>query len=100
MLQIVRIFLKCTLDSRSHMAGEWLAYGELGLAAIGFAPFAIHRWSCGNWAKQKLECPDELSGLDITVLLPVWNEELIIEKKLANLAKQDFKASLVRRFSS
>ena len=69
-------------------------YGELGLAAIGFAPFALHRWSCGNWAKQKLECPEELSGL---IRYPVAgvNEELIIEKKLANLAKQDFKASLV-----
>ena len=77
------------------MAGEWLAYGELGLAAVGFAPFAIHRWSCGNWARQKLECPEELSGLDMTILLPVWNEELIIEKKLANLAKQDFKVHLL-----
>ena len=77
------------------MAGEWLAYGELGLAAVGFAPFAIHRWSCGNWSKQKLECPEELSGLDMTILLPVWNEELIIEKKLANLAKQDFKVHLL-----
>lgn len=77
------------------MAGEWLAYGELGLAAVGFAPFAIHRWSCGNWSKQKLECPEEISGLDMTILLPVWNEELIIEKKLANLAKQDFKAHLL-----
>ncbi len=77
------------------MAGEWLAYGELGLAAIGFAPFALHRWSCSQWSKQKLECPEELSGLDMTILLPVWNEELIIEKKLANLAKQDFKAHLL-----
>ena len=77
------------------MAGEWLAYGELGLAAVGFAPFAIHRWSCGNWSRQKLECPEELSGLEMTILLPVWNEELIIEKKLANLAKQDFKAHLL-----
>jgi len=77
------------------MAGEWLAYGELGLAAVGFAPFAIHRWSCGNWAKQKLECPEELSGLDMTILLPVWNEELIIEKKLASLARQDYKAHLL-----
>ena len=77
------------------MAGEWLAYGELGLAAVGFAPFAIHRWSCGNWSRQKLECPEELSGLDMTILLPVWNEELIIEKKLANLAKQDFKVHLL-----
>ena len=77
------------------MAGEWLAYGELGLAAVGFAPFAIHRWSCGNWSRQKLECPEELSGLEMTILLPVWNEELIIEKKLANLAKQDFKVHLL-----
>ena len=77
------------------MAGEWLAYGELGLAAVGFAPFAIHRWSCGNWSKQKLQCPEELSGLDMTILLPVWNEELIIEKKLASLAKQDFRAHLL-----
>ena len=77
------------------MAGEWLAYGELGLAAIGFAPFALHRWTCGLWSKQNLECPEELSGLDMTILLPVWNEELIIEKKLANLAKQNFKANLL-----
>ena len=77
------------------MAGEWLAYGELSLAAIGFAPFALHRWSCGNWSKQKMQCPEELSGLDMTILLPVWNEELIIEKKLANLSKQNFKAHLL-----
>ena len=77
------------------MAGEWLAYGELGLAAIGFAPFAIHRLSCASWKNQRLDCPEELSGLEITILLPVWNEELIIEKKLSNLAKQDFKANLL-----
>jgi len=77
------------------MAGEWLAYGELGLAVVGFAPFAIHRLSCGSWINQKLECPEELSGLEITILLPVWNEELIIEKKLSNLAKQDFKSRLI-----
>jgi hypothetical protein len=77
------------------MAGEWLAYGELGLAAIGFAPFALHRWSCGNWAKQELKCPELDSNLEITILLPVWNEGLIIENKLASLAKQDIKADLL-----
>tara|TARA_B100000925_G_scaffold263630_1_gene221665 strand:- start:29 stop:1213 length:1185 start_codon:yes stop_codon:yes gene_type:complete len=77
------------------MAGEWLAYGELGLAAVGFAPFAIHRISCGSWINQKLECPEELSGYEITVLLPVWNEGLIIEKKLSNLANQNYKAHLL-----
>ncbi len=77
------------------MAGEWLAYGELSLAAIGFAPFALHRWSCGNWAKQELTCPEQDSNLPITILLPVWNEGLIIEKKLASLAKQDVKSNLL-----
>ena len=77
------------------MAGEWLAYGELGLAVVGFAPFAIHRLSCGSWINQQLECPEELSGLETTIVLPVWNEELIIEKKLSNLAKQDFKSRLI-----
>ena len=77
------------------MAGEWLAYGELGLAVVGFAPFAIHRLSCGSWINQQLECPEKLSGLEITIVLPVWNEELIIEKKLSNLAKQDFKSRLI-----
>lgn len=78
------------------MAGEWLAYGELGLATIGFAPFALHRWSCSKWIKDgDLVCPEEMSGLEITILLPVWNESLIIEKKLSNLAKQDFKSHLV-----
>ena len=77
------------------MAGEWLAYGELSLAAIGFAPFALHRWSCGNWSKQELTCPLEDSNLPITVLLPVWNEGLIIERKLASLAQQDVKSNLL-----
>ena len=77
------------------MAGEWLAYGELGLAVVGFAPFAIHRLSCGSWINQQLKCPEELSGLETTIVLPVWNEELIIEKKLSNLAKQDFKSRLI-----
>ena len=77
------------------MAGDWLAYGELGLAVAGFAPFALHRWSCGRWMKQQLVCPVEMSGLDMTILLPVWNEGLIIENKLSNLAKQDFKSKLL-----
>jgi glycosyltransferase involved in cell wall biosynthesis len=77
------------------MAGEWLAYGEFGLAVIGLAPFALHRWSCGKWAKAPLVCPDTDSNLAITILLPVWNEGLIIEKKLARLAQQSVKADLL-----
>ena len=77
------------------MAGEWLAYGEFSLAVVGLTPFALHRWSCGKWAKSRLVCPQDDSELAITVLLPVWNEGLIIEKKLASLAQQSVKVNLL-----
>ena len=73
----------------------WLAGAELALATIGLAPFAIHRLSTGKWAKEKMNCPEEGSGLEITILLPVWNEGLIIEQKLADLAAQNYPASLL-----
>ena len=75
--------------------GLWLAGAELALATIGLAPFAIHRLSVGRWAKEALICPENDSNLDITVLLPVWNESLIIEQKLADLSAQSRKVSLL-----
>ena len=45
--------------------------------------------------KNELTIPDKDSKLPITVLLPVWNEGLIIEKKLADLAKQEIKSNLL-----
>ena len=66
MIDKSRVLLKCGSYAGANMAGEWLAYGELGLAVVGFAPFAIHRLSCKNWFNQKLDCPVELSGLDMT----------------------------------
>lgn len=75
--------------------GLWLAGVELTLATIGLAPFAIHRLSVGRWAKEELICPEDDSNLDITVLLPVWNESLIIEQKLADLSAQSRKVSLL-----
>ncbi len=77
------------------MAGTWLVWGEVALAAIGLAPFAIHRLACGRWAKAPMKIPDENSALPITVLLPVWNESLIIEKKLSALASQDVDVNLL-----
>ncbi|MDP6869830.1 MAG: glycosyltransferase [Candidatus Poseidoniaceae archaeon] len=77
------------------MAGGWLALGELGLAIIGFAPFALHRLQAGHWAKNKLSIPKQISNNKITVLLPVWNEGLIIEKKLSDIASQSLKVELL-----
>ena len=75
--------------------GLWLAGAELALATIGLAPFAIHRLSVGQWAKERLICPEKDSNLEITVLLPVWNESLIIEQKLADLSAQSRNVSLL-----
>ena len=46
----------------------WLAGAELALATIGLAPFAIHRLSTGKWAKEKMICPEEESGLDLSLI--------------------------------
>ena len=75
--------------------GLWLAGAELALATIGLAPFAIHRLSVWQWAKDQPVCPENDSNLEITVLLPVWNESLIIEQKLADLSAQSRKVSLL-----
>ena len=77
------------------MAGEILVYGEIASLAIGLSPFALHRLSCFGWMNEELQMPSGDSDLPITVLLPVWNEGLIIEKKLADLAKQEIKSNLL-----
>ena len=65
------------------MAADLLVYAQLFAAGIGMAPFAWHRLSCMRWMKKSLDMPEEDSNLPITVLLPVWNEALIIEKKIS-----------------
>ena len=66
----------------------WIpALVEVGLGTLALGPFLIHRLAVGRWQRMPLEYPlqDETSKPQpITVLLPVWNEELIIEQKLAN----------------
>ena len=73
----------------------WIpALAEVGLAAAAFGPFLMHRLSVGRWRKTPLLYPKSMqaeSEHPLTVVLPVWNEALIIEKKLENLAAQDGK---------
>lgn len=77
------------------MAAQWLMVGELALAGLSLAPFALHRFNVARWSKIPLEIPAQNSNLQITILLPVWNESLVIEKKLADLAAQEVKCDLV-----
>lgn len=62
-------------------------------ASLWFAatmPFARHWWSMKKWNNIQLEYPEEPNKElnKCVILLPVWNESLIIEKKLGNLSKQ------------
>ncbi len=64
---------------------------EVGLSALAFGPFLLHRLSVGRWRKTPLAYPkatQKMKDEPIVVLLPVWNEGLIIEQKLANLGEQ------------
>ena len=69
---------------------------ELGLGLAAFTPFLIHRISVRRWGKQPIKYPTntEISS-PVTVLLPVWNESIIIKKKLKNLAAQNMRFSLL-----
>ena len=84
----------------SHCGQETLMLWPVALecAALGFAlaPFARHRWDMRSWLKQPHQPPKEGAMEDhvVTVLLPVWNEAVVIERKLANLAEQGWPVHL------
>ena len=69
-------------------------------AALGaaMAPFLLHRWDMHRWDKDH-RTQHKPAGTNhserLTVLLPVWNEGLVIEKKLANLAAQQLPIHLL-----
>ena len=75
----------------------WIpALVEVGLGVAALAPFLVHRLSVGAWRKKGIEYPLATAELPpVTVLLPVWNEALILEKKLANLSAQNMRFSLL-----
>ena len=62
-------------------------------AAMGIAmlPFVLHRWDMYRWDRdhRQQHAPKGANHNErLTVLLPVWNEAAVIEKKLDNLAAQ------------
>ena len=62
-------------------------------ASLWFAatmPFARHWWSMKKWNNIQLEYPENPKQQtdNCVILLPVWNEAMIIEEKLNDLSKQ------------
>ena len=61
----------------------------MGVAAL---PFVLHRWDMYRWDRDHRQhhAPKGTHHSEhLTVLLPVWNEATVIEKKLDNLAAQN-----------
>jgi cellulose synthase/poly-beta-1,6-N-acetylglucosamine synthase-like glycosyltransferase len=66
--------------------------------AVALFPFIRHRWDMYRWDRDHRSQHGPPSGAHreaLTLLLPVWNEALVIERKLANLADQGVEARLV-----
>ena len=60
--------------------------------AASLLPFIIHRWDMYRWSKEHTvqhHPKGQEHQEELTVLLPLWNEAVILEKKLQNLASQE-----------
>jgi len=68
-----------------------LALIQVSSAFIGVSPFIFHWYKMKRLSKQPLEIPPEPSTWpSLTVVLPVWNEEIMLKKKLEDLEKQEY----------
>ena len=66
--------------------------------AVAAVPFLQHRWDMHRWERDHLDghAPKTDGHAEpLTVLLPVWNEAMVIKEKLVNLAGQDVVLSLL-----
>lgn len=65
---------------------------------VALLPFVLHRWDMYRWDRdhRSEHVPKGVGHEEaLTVLLPVWNESRIIEKKLDNLAAQGLPMNLL-----
>lgn len=78
----------------------YVAGVQLGIGLLSAAPFIYHRYRIGKWLRSAppLSLP-QISNSKLptmTLVLPLWNEELIIRKKLDDLAKQEYPKDKLR----
>ena len=68
-----------------------LALLQVSAAFIGISPFVFHWIRMKKYSNQSMKIPPEPSSWpSLTIVLPVWNEEMVIQKKLEDLVKQDY----------
>lgn len=61
---------------------------EVILASLVVVPLIRYRLRAKRWSKLVLQYPAASHDTELTILLPMWNESLVIEKKLANLSRE------------
>ena len=61
---------------------------EVILASLVVVPLLRYRLKAKRWNKLVLPYPAASHDTELTILLPIWNESLVIEKKLANLKRE------------
>ena len=61
---------------------------EVILASLVVLPLLRYRLKAKRWNKLVLPYPAASHDTELTILLPIWNESLVIEKKLANLKRE------------
>ena len=61
---------------------------EVILASLVVVPLLRYRLKAKRWNKLLLPYPVASHNTELTILLPIWNESLVIEKKLVNLKRE------------
>ena len=69
---------------------------EIVLGALVALPVLFYRMKAKRWNRLALNYPQESHETELMILLPIWNESLVIEKKLDDLNRDyPFKTSLL-----
>ena len=58
------------------------AIAEVILGSLVALPLLIYRFKAKRWNRIPLEYPKETHDSQLVILLPIWNEAVVIEKKL------------------
>ena len=62
---------------------------EVVLASLVLLPLVLYRLKTQRWNRLTLDYPTNSHQEKLTILLPIWNESLVIDKKLSDL-KRDY----------
>mgnify|MGYP001166365159 CR=1 FL=1 len=92
---LLMVLVNYSCDLMTHALGtpslvDALSFTQLVVAVLVVGPVLIHQAWCNMAIKRGLPELPEGDLPSLTVVIPTWNEALIIEGKLNNLSKQSY----------